>query len=531
MWPNTPVEDLEEDDNEIRKLPTVMFVSSASQIDVLLQRYSSWSRLIKVMSWVLRFVQRSRKKVPAYLKASTPQLVEIQQKSQEIVRLVQSQHFHTEYLCLKEGRQVNCNRKLANLSPILIDGVIRVGGRIHRAPIAFKVAHRMVLPKSHHVSMLIVRYYHYVLGHAGREHVLSVIRQSFWIWRGRSLVRQILSKCVSCRRRNAPTLQQVMADLPKERLVPYQPPFTYTGLDFFGPFYVKRSRSTVKVYGCIFVCFNSRAIHIEDVSSLETDTFIQALLRFISVRGCPKEIWSDSGTNFTGAEKELRLLVQGMNDERIKSELHSREVEWYKCPLPDWRFQPPAASHMSGVWKRLVRSVKKAMKAVLGSRSALVDLEALRTVFAEVTSILNNRPICSSSDYPKVMEPLTPNHLLLQRRNLFVPPGIFAKEDVYSRKQWRHAQFIANCFWSRWVREYVPMLQHRHKWLLNRRNLAVNDLVLVVDNTLPRCRWLLGRVTKVFPGEDARVRTAEVKTKTSRLVRPVTKLCLLEEAT
>ena len=531
MWPNPPVEDLEEDDNEIRKLQTVMFVSSASQIDVLFQRYSSWSRLIKVMSWVLRFVQRSRKKVPAYLKASTLQLVEIQQTSQEIVRLVQSQHFHEEYLCLKEGRQVKCNSKLANLSPILIDDVIRVGGRIHRAPIAFKAAHPMVLPKSHHVSMLIVRYYHYVLGHAGREHMLSVIRQSFWILRGRSLVRQILSKCVSCRRRNAPTLQQVMADLPKERLVPYQPPFTYTGLDFFGPFYVKRSRSTVKVYGCIFVCFNSRAIHIEDVSSLQTDTFIQALLRFISVRGCPKEIWSDNGTNFTGAEKELRLLVQDMSDERIKSELHSREVEWYKCPLPEWRFQPPAASHMSGVWERLVRSVKKAMKAVLGRRSALVDLEALRTVFEEVTSILNSRPICSSSDDPKDMEPLTPNHLLLQRPNLFVPPGIFAKEDVYSRKQWRHAQFIANCFWSRWVREYNPMLQHRHKWLLNRRNLAVNDLVLVVDNTLPRCRWLLGRVTKVFPGEDARVRTAEVKTKTSRLVRPVTKLCLLEEAT
>ncbi|XP_067030727.1 uncharacterized protein [Acropora muricata] len=359
MWPNAPVEDLEEDDNEIRKLPTVMFVSSASQIDVLLQRYSSWSRLIKVMSWVLRFVQRSRKKAPAYLKASTLQLVEIQQTSQEIVRLVQSQHFHKEYLCLKEGRQVKCNSKLANLSPMLIDGVIRVGGRIHRAPLAFKAAHPMVLPKFHHVSILIVRYYHYVLGYAGREHVLSVIRQSFWILRGRSLVRQILS---------------------------------------------------------------DRAIHIEDVSSLETDTFIQALLRFIPVRGCPKEIWSDNGTNFTGAEKELRLLVQGISDERIKSELHSREVEWYKCPLPEWRFQPPAANHMSGVWERLVRSVKKAMKAVLGSRSALVDLEALRTVFAEVTSILNSRPICSSSDDPKDMEPLTPNHLLLQRRNLFVPP-------------------------------------------------------------------------------------------------------------
>ncbi len=154
----------------------------------------------------------------------------------------------------------------------------------------------MVLPKSHHVSVLIVCHYHHVLGHAGREHVLSVTRQNVWILRGRSLVRQILSKCVSCRRRNVPSLQKVMAGFPKERLMPYQPPFTYTGLDYFGTFYMKKRRSKVKVYGCIFVCFNSQAVHIEYVSSLDTDTFIQALFRLPQL-----------GTNFTGAEKELCL--------------------------------------------------------------------------------------------------------------------------------------------------------------------------------------------------------------------------------
>ena len=323
-WPNVPVEDLQDDDVEVRKSSTVMLTSYAPQFDLSLQRYSSWSRLLRVMSWVLRFVKRVRKETRQYLTSSTLKLEELQQAGREIVRLVQRQHFLEECLCLKEGRQVKRHSKLANLSPILIDDVIRVGGRIHRAPIAFEAAHPMILPRSHHVSALIVRYYHRVLGHAGREHVLSVIRQRFWILKGRVLVRQILSSCLSCRKRNAPPLQQVMADLPKERLIPYQPPFTYTGLDFFGPFYVKRSRSTVKVYGCIFVCFNSRAVHIEDVSSLETDTFIQALVRFISVRGCPKKIWSDNGTNFTGAEKELRLSVQDLNEERIKSELHSR---------------------------------------------------------------------------------------------------------------------------------------------------------------------------------------------------------------
>ena len=226
------------------------------------------------MSWVLCFVKRVCKEAPEYLTSSTLKLVELQLASQGIARLVQCQDVLQEYLCLKEGKQVKRCCKLANLSPILIDDIIRVGGIIRQALIAFEAAHPMILPKSHHVSMLIVRYYHHILGHAGHEHVLSVIRQRIWILRGRVLVRQILSSCASCRRRNAPPLQQGMADLPKERLSPYQPPFTYTGLDFFGPFYLKRSDSTVKVYGCIFVCFNSRVVHIEDVSLLETDTFM-----------------------------------------------------------------------------------------------------------------------------------------------------------------------------------------------------------------------------------------------------------------
>ena len=403
------------------------------------------------------------------------------------MRVVQRECFHEEYVALKGGGQVKSNSRLANLSPILVNDVIRVGGRIHRAPIAFEAAHPVVLPKSHPVSTLIVRYYHHILGHSGREHVLSAVRQCYWIFRARSLVRQVLNKCVSCRKRNAPAMQQVIADLPAERLAPYPPPFTFTGLDFFGPFHVKVGRSLVKVYGCIFVCFNSRAVHIEDVGSLETDAFIQALRRFISVRGSPKKIWSDNGTNFTGTEKELSRSIQDLDDGTIRRELHRYETDWYRCAVPEWHFQPPTASHVSDVWERLIRSVRKAMKGVLGDRGAFSGRETLRTVFAEVMSILNSHPMCPASDDPNDMEALTPNHLLLQRRNLVVPSGVFTKLELYTRKQWRHAQFLADCFWSRWLREYVPTLQHRHKWLLKKRNLAVNDLVLIVDNSVPRC--------------------------------------------
>ena len=219
-----------------------------------------------------------------------------------------------------------------------------------------------------------------MLGHAEHEHVLSAPRQRYWILRGRALVHQILSKCISCRKRNMPALQKAIVNLPKERLVPNRPSFTFTGLDFFGPFYVKRTRSVVKVYGCIFVYFNSREVYIEDVSSLETDTFILALRRFISVRGCLKEIWSDNGTNFTGAEKELWRSIRELNKEQTTRELHMPDADWFKCVLPKWRFQPPTASHMSSVWERLIRSAWKAMNAILSKPGAAIPLETLRTV-------------------------------------------------------------------------------------------------------------------------------------------------------
>lgn len=259
--------------------------------------------------------------------------------------------------------------------------------------------------------------------------------------------------------------------------------------------------------------------------------FIQALRRFTSNRGCPKKIWSDNGTNFRGAEKELRVTIQNWKQEIIEAEMQAKEIDWQICPKSHWKFQPATASHMNGVWERLIRSVRKSMKAVISHPDALVGKETLRTIFAEVVTILNSRPLYASSDDPNDMEALTPSHLLLQRRNIALPPGIFVKEDIYSRKHWRRAQFLANCFWSRWVQEYLPPLQNRQKWTRERRNIAENDLVLVVEKTIPRGRWLLACVHhKNFRSySDSRVRTAE-KTKDSNFIRPIAKLCLLEES-
>ena len=264
-----------DDDKEVEVEKHVMFITRGSALDLLLRRYSSWPKLQTLVAWLMRFVDYiAKRNGPPRLTRISFQ--EIRKSTEKIVQMVQLQYFPEEIDCLTDGRQVKGHSKLFNLFPVLIEGTIRVGGRVRHAPIPFDAIHPMILPRDHPVSTLIVRHYHEYLGHAGREHVLSTLRQRFWLLQARTLVRQVLRKCVSCRKRNEAPMQQLMEDLPKERLVPFEPPFTYTGVDFFGPFYVKRGRSAEKVYGCLFTCFTSRAVHIEDVSSLEIRTRLSA---------------------------------------------------------------------------------------------------------------------------------------------------------------------------------------------------------------------------------------------------------------
>ena len=194
----------------------------------------------------------------------------------------------------------------------------------------------------------------------------------------------------------------------------------------------------------------------------------------------------------------------------------------------DWEFNPPTGSHFGGAWERMIRSVRKILKNLLGEQ--VVSDEVLLTFMAEVEAILNARPLTRLSLDPRDSEPLTPNHLLLMRSTSDIPPGVFVKEDLYGRRRWRQTQFLllADQFWKRWRREYLPLLQVRQKWNQPQRNFEVKDLVLVVDDTAPRGHWPLGLVTAVYPDQDGRVRQVEVKVGEKHFRRPIVKLCLLE---
>ena len=258
-------------------------------------------------------------------------------------------------------------------------------------------------------------------------------------------------------------------------------------------------------------------MHLEVVNSMDTDEFIMCLRRFINRRGDVKELRCDNGSNFVGSERELKKSLQEWNQGQIERELIQRGCKWI--------FQPPTASSMSGVWERMVRSAKTVLKSILGAQT-VTDV-VLRTLVTEVERILNGRALTANSDDPNDLEPLTPAHLLMQRKIICLPPGVFEKTDIY-RKKWRQVQFLANLFWERWLKEYIPTLQQRGKWRRVLPNIKPDALVLLVNDKTPRGHWNLGRVLETYLGPDGLVRTVKVKTKDAVYVRPIQKMCLLE---
>ena len=327
-----------------------------------------------------------------------------------------------------------------------------------------------------------------------------------------------------------------MADLPDDRTEP-SPPFTYCGMDCFGPFYVKEGRRECKRYGLLFTCMSSRAVHIEMLDDMTTDAFINALRCFIELREAVRQLRSDQGSNFVGAQHELKEALKEIKHERLQTYLADQGC--------DFVMNVPHASHMGGVCERQIRTIRSVLNAILHQSGGRLDSASLRTFFYEAMAIANGRPLTVNNlGDPCGPEPLTPNHLLTMKSKVILPPpGDFVKEDVYARKRWRRVQYLANEFWARWRKEYLANLQPRQRWNIQRKNMRVNDIVIIKDDELARCQWRLGQVVEVYPDQDQLVRKVRLRVgdptldkfgrrgaKVSYLERPVHKLVLLLES-
>lgn len=300
-----------------------------------------------------------------------------------------------------------------------------------------------------------------------------------------------------------------MGDLPHARVAHHQRPFTYCGVDLFGPIEVTVGRGRQKRYGVLFTCLTVRAIHVEVVSTLTSDSFIMALRRMAARRGWPQNLFSDNGTNFKGAVSELKKSIEELDEEYLKREALKMGTKW--------TFIPAASPHWAGAWERLIRSVKSSLKNVLKERAPRD--ETLNTLLAEVENLVNSRPLTHVSVEPGSTETLTPNHFLIGSSSNSPHLGAFNDSDFYLRKQWRISQRLADLYWKRWVREILPDMLPRQKWNQEARPLQVGDLVFIIDPDGPRNTWPRGMVQEVMPGRDGRVRAIKVKTKTGLFVR------------
>jgi hypothetical protein len=258
-------------------------------------------------------------------------------------------------------------------------------------------------------------------------------------------------------------------------------------------------------------------VHIEMVTDLSSDSFLEAVTRFVARRGAPFEFFSDNGSNFKGASADVIDALKSWNQSEIQDQLANQRIRWH--------FNTPTASHQGGVWERMIRSIRRILDSLI-SRSLLTD-ETLCTLFCEVEKILNDRPITRVSSDSADLEALTPNHLLLLRGNSSIQMD--PKNTSKSRGRLKQAQDLANQFWQRWVSEYLPTLQSRQKWMKEERNLKKGDLVLIMDGNEPRGHWKKGIVTEVLEDKEGHVRRVTLRTEAGVLLRSVHKLCLLEE--
>ncbi len=440
-----------------------------------------------------------------------------------LIKMCQREVFPDELISLKRGK-LEKSSKLWKLSAFLKDGVLRLQGRIGAAMAPESMKNPIILPSRHAFTETLIMTEHIKNAHQGHGTVLCSLRNKYWIIDGRAAVRRAVSKCWSCKLHKTKPISPVMGDLPPYRVAAGHPPFYYTGIDLFGPVEVVVGRHHEKRWVAVFTCMVTRAIHLEVVYGLSTDETLMALSRFIDQRGRCHFIYTDNGTNFVGAKKVLRESWNEVEWEKIMNMEKFREIQW--------SFTPPCSPHFGGAWERMVQAVKKVLRRTLFEKYP--KDQTLLTMLKGAENMVNSRPLSYTSSDPEDPDPLTPNHFLRGFADVGPSiPGEYEKEDEVSRAQWRRAQAFLEELWNKWTKEVLPDLVRKTKWYHEAEPVQVGEIVLMVDDQMPRNTWVKAVVTATFPADDGQVRVVLVTTtdfaskKKTTYKRGVDKICPL----
>ncbi|XP_029163715.1 uncharacterized protein LOC114935138 [Nylanderia fulva] len=480
--------------SEQRK-PTVLHVEGSDEWD-LLYKFSSWTKLIRVTAYVCRFLALIDKKRKVNFKSTSSLSVNELNKAELFwLSYVQKKAFESEIKALKKGNAVSKKSSLRTLTPFVgEDAVLRFGGRLKNAALTYEEQHPILVPRGQ-VSYLLIAQAHKHTLHGGVQLVLRTFRQRYWLLGGRNLVKNHIMHCVSCIRYSARVSSQLMGDLPSPRVQPSSP-FTHTGVDYAGPFFITpfvgRGQRTRKGYVALFVCLVIKAIHVELVEDCFSAGFLVSFRRFTSRRGLPCKLYSN-GTNFYGAKKELNSEFEAlMKDSSLHDVLANDKIEWH--------FIPSAAPHFGGLWEAGVKNLKSHLKRIAGSRT--LSQAEFATLLCQIEACLN----------PSDLSAFTPGHFLIGRPIVAIPEESVLAIDTNRLSRWQFVHSMVEQLWRAWSQDYLHLLQQRYKWLERSPCFRVGELTLLKNPLLPPSKWELARVTRVHPESDRLVRVVTVRT-------------------
>ena len=472
-------------------------------LEILWKNMSQWSRILRTVALIAAWADTQLRNKP---KTIAPQ--HLRKAEIWIWRQVQQQSFARTLHDLQQQQRASQQSSLLRLQPQLhSDGLIRMRGRTHLHPnIPYHMRHPIILPRRHQVVDALIRYHHHRLLHAGASATLAQLLETYWPVHARAQVKRVTTACVQCRRRQGRPVQPPMAPLPDRRIYPTNDsernPFTHVGIDMAGPFIIRNARwkPQEKRYFLIITCFITRAVHLEPMQTASAPAFLNALQRFSHRRRQMKDITSitcDNGSNFRGAEQELRKLWNH----------NTRAAARQRFPNTKWIFTPPGGSHFGGAYERLIRATKASLHHALPQESYTTDDE-FHTALVVVEGILNSRPLTYVDTTTGAPLPLTPADALgapTYRSFAERPTGGWKIQ-----KRWHLFQHRLDNFWQRFRHEIVPYLALTQKWHAPHRDVAIDDIVATLDDQ-SRGKWPLARVTAVEKGRDGTVRAVTIR--------------------
>ena len=506
------------------------------------ERVDGWSRKIerlvlfkRVYEAFLTYLKRKKAKttfsdIKINFKLS---LSDYRRGEKELIRAIQSKHFETEILKLISLGVFSPNArtelrskssKLTTKNPFLDnDLIIRTCGRLGPSEtMSFDSKYPIILPNKDENVKSLIRLYHHRLAHTEINHTYHMLREKYYILGGRTTVNEVLRYCVTCQKKDKAARPQKEGELPKDRIELIKP-YRASGIDVFGPFGVKHGgRATHKRWVLLITCMATRAIALLPLKDMSTPTLINALIKFHNNFPGLEVIYSDNGSNFKGASREIKEAVDEWNKEQIDKEFRIQGIEWI--------WGPPNCPHWGGTWERLVKSAKRHLKFLLEKDN--LPLDTFETALTQVAAILNSRPLTYASTDINDMRALSPANFLypyaITPSSTTILPSQPADGDRL-RSAWRDVRRIADEFVKRWRKEYVTTLISRTKWKTTAKNAYVGQLVVMVDDQTPRDFWTIARIDDVLSDDINHARRFRVTTANGKTYdRHITKIIPLE---